>query len=257
MPREYQQKALMYGIIIALVLRFVFIALGAVLISQFSWIFYLFGAFLIYTAINQVREAISKKDEEEDEEYHENTFTSWVRKLVPTTEGFVGNRLVISHGGRLMITPLLLVIIALGSADLMFAFDSIPAIFGLTQEPYLVMAANAFSLLGLRQLFFLIDGLLERLIYLSYGLAVILSFIGFKLINHALHENDLSFLNSGKPIEVVPEPSNLLSLAVIVVTLVVTAVASLLATRAMQRKQGPLSQAVSAESGRRHIPEAD
>ena len=248
-PREYQQKAL--------VLRFAFIALGAVLISQFSWIFYLFGAFLIYTAINQVREAIGKKDEEEDEEYHENTFTSWVRKLVPTTEGFVGNRLVISHGGRLMITPLLLVIIALGSADLMFAFDSIPAIFGLTQEPYLVMAANAFSLLGLRQLFFLIDGLLERLIYLSYGLAVILSFIGFKLINHALHENDLSFLNSGKPIEVVPEPSNLLSLAVIVVTLVVTAVASLLATRAMQRKQGPLSQAVSAESGRRHIPEAD
>ena len=156
-----------------------------------------------------------------------------------------------------MITPLLLVIIALGSADLMFAFDSIPAIFGLTQEPYLVMAANAFSLLGLRQLFFLIDGLLERLIYLSYGLAVILSFIGFKLINHALHENDLPFLNSGKPIEIVPEPSNLLSLAVIVVTLVVTAVASLLATRAMQRKQGPLSQAVSAESARRHIPEAD
>lgn len=256
-PREYQQKALMYGIIIALVLRFVFIALGAVLISQFSWVFYLFGAFLIYTAINQVREANSKKDEEEDEEYHENTFTAWVRKLVPTTEGFVGNRLVISHGGRLMITPLLLVIIALGSADLMFAFDSIPAIFGLTQEPYLVMAANAFSLLGLRQLFFLIDGLLERLIYLSYGLAVILSFIGFKLINHALHENDLFFLNSGKPIEIVPEPSNLLSLAVIVVTLVVTAVASLLATRAMQRKQGPLSQAVSAESARRHIPEAD
>ena len=256
-PREYQQKALMYGIIIALVLRFVFIALGAVLISKFSWIFYLFGAFLIYTAINQVREAIGKKDEEEDEEYHENTFTSWVRKLVPTTEGFVGNRLVISHGRRLMITPLLLVVVALGSADLMFAFDSIPAIFGLTQEPYLVMAANAFSLLGLRQLFFLIDGLLERLIYLSYGLAVILSFIGFKLINHALHENDLSFLNSGNPIEVVPEPSNLLSLAVIVVTLVVTAVTSLLATRAMQRKQGPLSQAVSVESGRRHIPEAD
>lgn len=247
----------MYGIIIALVLRFVFIALGAVLISQFSWVFYLFGAFLIYTAINQVREAIGKKDEEEDEEYHENTFTSWVRKLVPTTEGFVGNRLVISHGRRLMITPLLLVVVALGSADLMFAFDSIPAIFGLTQEPYLVMAANAFSLLGLRQLFFLIDGLLERLIYLSYGLAVILSFIGFKLINHALHENDLSFLNSGKPIEVVPEPSNLLSLAVIVVTLVVTAVTSLLATRAMQRKQGPLSQAVSVESGHRHIPEAD
>ncbi len=129
-PREYQQKALMYGIIIALVLRFVFIALGAVLISQFSWVFYLFGAFLIYTAINQVREGAHKKDEGEDEEYHENTFTAWVRKLVPTTEGFVGNRLVISHGGRLMITPLLLVIIALGSADLMFAFDSIPAIFG-------------------------------------------------------------------------------------------------------------------------------
>ena len=138
----------MYGIIIALVLRFVFIALGAVLISQFSWVFYLFGAFLIYTAINQVREGAHKKDEGEDEEYHENTFTAWVRKLVPTTEGFVGNRLVISHGGRLMITPLLLVIIALGSADLMFAFDSIPAIFGLTQEPYLVMAANAFSLLA-------------------------------------------------------------------------------------------------------------
>jgi possible tellurium resistance protein len=130
-----------------------------------------------------------------------------------------------------MITPLLIVVIALGTADLMFAFDSIPAIFGLTSEPFLVFSATAFSLLGLRQLFFLIDGLLSRLVYLPYGLAVILGFIGLKLINHALHENTLPFIADGRSITFVPEPSTEFSLGLIVVTLLLVAVTSLIHTR--------------------------
>jgi len=154
-----------------------------------------------------------------------------VRRALPTTDGFVGNRLIHRHAGRTMITPMLIAVVALGSADLMFAVDSIPAIFGLTSEPFLVFSATAFSLLGLRQLYFLIDGLLERLVYLPYGLAVILGFIGLKLIDHALRVNSLPLINGGRPVELVPEPSTAVSLLVIVVTLAVVAVASLLRTR--------------------------
>ena len=157
--------------------------------------FYIFGAWLMYTAFSQVREGI---EDEEDDEYKETTFVRIVRKVFPVTDGFLSDKMLHRHAGKTYLTPMLLVIIALGSADIMFAFDSIPAIFGLTNQAYLVFAANAFSLLGLRQLYFLIDGLLEKLVYLHFGLAAILAFIGVKLILHALHENEVPFINGGQ-----------------------------------------------------------
>jgi len=234
-PREYQQKALISGIIIALVLRLVFILVGAALIERFSWIFFIFGAWLLWTAYSQVRQG-SGAGEAEDDDYHENRFVRTIRRIFPVTDGFVGDRFFHRHGGKTYMTPLLLVVFALGSADLMFAFDSIPAIFGLTREPYLVFACNAFALLGLRQLYFLIDGLMQRLVYLHYGLAIILGFIGVKLVLHALHENTLSFLNGGQGFDV-PEIGIPLSLGVIVGTLVITVIASVLRSRSLQRGQ--------------------
>ena len=230
-PRAYQQKALLAGIVIALVLRLVFILAGAALIENFSAIFYVFGAWLIYTAVAQAREGVQRPDEHGAEEYRPSGFVRLVSRVVPMTDGFVGGKVIHRHAGRTMITPMLLCIIAIGTADVMFAVDSIPAIYSLTSEPFLVFSANAFSLLGLRQLYFLIDGLLERLVYLPYGLAVILGFIGLKLIDHALRVNSLPLINGGRPVELVPEPSTAVSLLVIVVTLVVVAVASLLRTR--------------------------
>ena len=230
-PRAYQQKALLAGIVIALALRLVFILAGAALVERFGAVFYVFGALLIGTAVRQVVDARRPDGPDDGAEYADNAVTRLVRRVLPTTDGFVGNRLIHRHAGRTMITPMLLCIIAIGTADVMFAVDSIPAIYSLTAEPYLVFAANAFSLLGLRQLYFLIDGLLERLVYLPYGLAVILGFIGLKLIDHALRVNSLPLINGGRPVELVPEPSTAVSLLVIVVTLVVVAVASLLRTR--------------------------
>ncbi len=230
-PRAYQQKALLAGIVIALALRLVFILAGAALVERFGAVFYVFGALLIGTAVRQVVDAHRPDGPDDGAEYADNAVTRLVRRVLPTTDGFVGNRLIHRHAGRTMITPMLIAVVALGSADLMFAVDSIPAIFGLTSEPFLVFSATAFSLLGLRQLYFLIDGLLERLVYLPYGLAVILGFIGLKLIDHALRVNSLPLINGGRPVELVPEPSTAVSLLVIVVTLVVVAVASLLRTR--------------------------
>ena len=230
-PRAYQQKALLAGIVIALALRLVFILAGAALVERFGAVFYVFGAFLVGTAVRQVVDARRPDGPHDGAEYADNAVTRLVRRVLPTTDGFVGNRLIHRHAGRTMITPMLVAVVALGSADLMFAVDSIPAIFGLTSEPFLVFSATAFSLLGLRQLYFLIDGLLERLVYLPYGLAVILGFIGLKLIDHALRANSLPLINGGRPVRLVPEPSTAVSLLVIVVTLVVVAVASLLRTR--------------------------
>jgi tellurite resistance protein TerC len=223
-PRELQQKVLLFGIAFALVLRTVFILLGAAAIENFSWIFYLFGAFLIWTAWTQARGG----GHSGEENYQENSVLRLTRRVVPTTDEYHGDRLTATLGGRRYITPLAIALVAIGSADILFAVDSIPAIFGLTQETYLVFAANAFALLGLRQLFFLLDGLLDRLVYLAYGLAVILGFIGAKLLIHALHTNQLPFLNGGEHVTVVPEIPTWLSLTVILVTLVVTTVASLL-----------------------------
>ncbi len=221
-PREYQQKVLLTGITIALVLRTVFILIGAAAIANFSWVFYLFGLFLVWTAIAQLRHA-----KDHDEEFTENAVLRFVRRVMPTTDTYVGDRLTTRIDGKRYITPMLIVMIAIGSADLLFAVDSIPAIFGLTEETYLVFAANAFSLLGLRQLFFLVDGLLDRLVYLGYGLAAILGFIGIKLLVHAMHTNELPFINGGEHVTVIPEIPTELSLGVIVVVLTITTAASL------------------------------
>jgi tellurite resistance protein TerC len=223
-PRVLQQQILLIGIILALIFRGVFIALGAVAISQFSWIFYLFGAFLVYTAAKLMR------DTEHDDDA-ENSMVRFARKYLKASDQWDGSRLHTVVNGKRVLTPMILVIIALGTTDLLFALDSIPAIYGLTQEPYLVFTANVFALMGLRQLYFLLGDLLKRLVYLSQGLAFILAFIGVKLILHALHENKLPFINGGAAVHV-PQIPTLLSLAVIVVTLVVTTVASLYRTRA-------------------------
>jgi tellurite resistance protein TerC len=222
-PRKYQQEALMVGIILALIFRGIFIALGAVAINQFSWVFYIFGLFLVYTAWKLV----SGDDDEDD---GDNAVVRFARNHLRTTDRWEGLQLWIKEDGKRLMTPMFLVIVALGTTDLLFALDSIPAIYGLTQEPYLVFTANVFALMGLRQLYFLLGGLLQRLIYLSYGLAFILAFIGVKLILHALHENELPFINGGEHVTV-PEIPTLLSLAVIVVTLAITTVASLRKTR--------------------------
>lgn len=233
-PRKYQQKVLLYGIVIALVMRLIFILVGAAIIEQFAWIFYIFGAWLLYTAYAQVKEGIQGDDE--DDEYKETRLVRMVRKVFPVTDGFLSDKMLHRHAGRTYITPMLIVILALGSTDIMFAFDSIPAIFGLTKEPYLVFAANAFSLLGLRQLYFLIDGLLERLVFLHYGLAAILGFIGVKLILHAMHENDLPFINGGEGFNV-PEVGIPLSLGFIAGTLVLTVIASLIKSKHDEKKE--------------------
>ena len=234
-PRKYQQEVLLAGIVIALVLRLLFILAGAALIENFSWVFYLFGAWLLWTAIAQAREGV-EKPEEHDDGYTPSRFVTLVSRMIPMTDGFVGGKLVHRHAGRTMITPLLLCVIAIGTADVMFAVDSIPAIYSLTAEPYLVFAANAFSLLGLRQLYFLIDGLLDRLVYLHYGLAAILGFIGLKLINHALHTNEVPFINGGRHWDVIAEPSISASLGFIVVTILITVIASVLASRRSRSK---------------------
>ena len=222
-PRELQQKVLLFGITFALALRTVFILVGAAAIENFSWVFYLFGAILIYTAWVQARSG----GHGGEEDFQENAVLRVVRRILPTTEDYHSDRMTVRVDGKRFITPLAVALIAIGSADVIFAVDSIPAIFGLTQETYLVFAANAFSLLGLRQLFFLIDGLLDRLVYLAYGLAVILGFIGAKLVIHALHTNELPFINGGEHVTAIPEISTAVSLGVIVGTLVVTTVASL------------------------------
>jgi tellurite resistance protein TerC len=223
-PRELQQKVLLFGIAFALVLRTVFILVGAAAIENFSWIFYLFGGFLVYTAWAQARSG----GDDHDEDFKENALLRLTRRVLPTTEEYHSDRLTTKVNGKRFITPLFIALIAIGSADILFAVDSIPAIFGLTQETFLVFTANAFALLGLRQLFFLLDGLLDKLVYLAYGLAVILGFIGAKLLIHALHTNELPFINGGEHVTVIPEIPTWLSLAVILVTLAVTTVASLI-----------------------------
>ena len=224
-PRENQQKALLFGIIIALLLRLVFILLGAALVARFSWVFFIFGVWLLWTAFSQIKETATGGGD--DEEYEENAFIRVVRRVLPITDGFIGDRMLYRHGGRTYLTPLFVVVLALGSADLMFAFDSIPAIFGITSQAFLVFACNVFALMGLRQLFFLVDALLGKLVYLGYGLGVILSFIGIKLILEALHANKLPFINGGRGVEWAPEISVSVSLGVIVMTLMITVIASL------------------------------
>ena len=231
-PRQYQQTALMVGIIMALIMRGIFIAVGAAAINNFSWIFYLFGAFLVYTAVK-----LAKEGSEDEDEFEENRLIKWVENRLPATKEYHGTKLWIVDNGKRLITPMLIVMLALGTTDLLFALDSIPAIYGLTKEPYLVLTANIFALMGLRQLYFLIGGLLERLVYLSYGLAFLLGFIGVKLVLHALHENELPFINGGEHVGWAPDIPISISLGVILGTLVVTTVVSLLASRKESREE--------------------
>ncbi len=226
-PRQYQQTALMIGIVLALVMRAAFIIVGAAAINQFSWVFYIFGLFLVYTAMKLAGEG----QHDDTEEFEENKLVKFAETHLPATSEWHGTKLTIKEGGKRLITPMFLVVLALGTTDLLFALDSIPAIYGLTKDPYLVFTANMFALMGLRQLYFLIGGLLQRLIYLSYGLAFLLAFIGVKLVLHAMHENELPFINGGEHITWAPDIPIWFSLIVIVGTLAVTAVVSLAATR--------------------------
>ncbi len=212
-PKKYQQEALMVGIILALIFRGIFIAVGYQLINNFSWVFYLFGAFLLYTAYGLVKSYRSHEDEHPEN----NRLITYAQSHLNVGEEFRGLKLWWQEDGKRVVSPMLIVVIALGFTDIMFALDSIPAIFGITQEPYLVLTANVFALMGLRQLYFLLGGLLKRLVYLSLGLSFILAWIGVKLVVHAMHEGHLIDF----------EIPTLLSLAVILVTLAVTAIASL------------------------------
>src|SRR4051812_11407404 len=188
-PRQFQQKVLLIGIVLALVMRGAFIAAGAALIAQFSWVFYIFGAFLVYTAIT-----LLKQGENDEDDFKENILIRWSKRALPLSSSFGDGKLttVAAVTGKRLFTPMLIVMIAIGTTDLIFALDSIPAIFGITKEPYLVFTANVFALMGLRQLYFLLGGLLERLVYLNIGLAVVLAFIGVKLFLEALHTNTIS-----------------------------------------------------------------
>ncbi len=230
-PRIYQQKVLLIGIVLALLMRGGFIAVGAALISQFSWVFYIFGAFLIYTAINLARQGDSDEDD-----FSENLLIRWSRRALPISRDYDGAKLTTYEQGRRVFTPMLVVMIAIGTTDLIFALDSIPAIFGITTEAYLVFTANVFALMGLRQLYFLLGGLLDRLIYLSYGLAVVLGFIGVKLVLEALADNSLPFVNEGEHVGWAPHIPTWLSLTVILGTLTLATVASLVKSSRDRRR---------------------
>lgn len=234
-PRHLQAQALLVGIVLALILRGIFIALGAAAIERFSWVFYIFGIFLVYTAFLLVWDTF--KDDEEDK-VPGGKIVALIKKRFRTVDEYHGTKLTIVKNGHRYITPLLMVMIAIGFTDILFALDSIPAVYGLTKEPYIVFMANAFALLGLRQLYFLLSGLMERLKYLAIGLSIILGWIGVKLVIHALHKNELPFINGGEYVTAVPEISTELSLGVIISTLFITTIISLIATAKDKNGEG-------------------
>jgi tellurite resistance protein TerC len=246
-PRRYQQEVLMVGIIIALILRGAFILVGATIIENFSPIFYLFGAFLVYTAIRQAFPG----DDHDDDTQKENLIVRTLRRVLPMSDSYDGKKVITRVNGKKLFTPMIIVFVAIGVTDLLFAIDSIPAIFGITQSPFIVFTANLFALMGLRQLYFLLGDLLDRLKYLHYGIAFILAFIGVKLVFHAMHVNELSFLNGGEPIEWAPEISTWVSLAVIVLSMAVATIASLVAARGESSSAGAQDAAaeVAGEKG--------
>ena len=214
-PAEHQHRALTFGILLALVMRALFIALGAALLSLFSFMFLIFGLLLIATAVQLFRHR------DKDPSVEDNVLVAVARRRLPFTDRYDEGRLVTWRDGRRMLTPLSLVLVTIGTTDILFALDSIPAIFGVSREGFIVFAANAFALLGLRALYFLVSGLLDRLVYLSTGLALILAFIGVKLALHYAHLQADS----------VPEIGTGTSLAVIVAVLAITTIASVLKTR--------------------------
>ncbi|MDO4760762.1 MAG: TerC family protein [Corynebacterium sp.] len=226
-PRKYQQKVLLIGIALALVFRLAFIMAGAAVINLWSDVFYLFGIFLLYTAIKLIIDEIREQPETDPNDM-------WViktlRRVIPVTAGYEKDHLYVHKKGQFALTPLFVALVAIGMIDIMFALDSIPAIYGITTEPYIVFTTNAFALLGLRQMYFLLDGLLDRLVYLPYGLGAVLGFIGVKLLLHALHENKLAFVNGGQPVHVFEIPT-IWSLIVIVSILAVAVIASVIKTK--------------------------
>lgn len=226
-PKVLQKYVLGVGIAVALIFRGLFILIGAAIISRFTWVFFLFGAFLIYTAIQLVI-----GEDHDDDQFRENGFIRVLRKVVPISDEYNGRKLRVVHEGVKHWTPLLIVFLTIGTTDVMFAFDSIPAIFGLTKDPFIVFTSNVFALLGLQQLYFLLGALLDKLVYLPVGLSIVLGFIGIKLILEALHGNTLPFINGGHPVESIPEIPTWLSLVVIVLAIGGAALASVLKMRA-------------------------
>lgn len=244
-PKMYQQKVLLIGIAIALIMRGIFIAVGATLISNFSWIFYIFGALLLVLAY---RQAFASHETDPQN----IGIVKFARRHLPFVDKYHGDKLSVKIDGKRFFTPMLLVIVAIGFVDLIFAVDSIPAIYGLTEEAYIVFTANAFALMGLRQLYFLIGGLLERLIYLAQGLAVILAFIGLKLISHALKINELPFINGGEPVKWVPEIPIWFSLGFIATTITVATVLSLWKTRRNALMADAAAESAANETSDKH-----
>ncbi|MFJ2032487.1 TerC family protein [Streptosporangium sp. NPDC087985] len=234
-PKIHQHRVLLVGVLMALFMRGAFIAVGAAALASFGWLFYVFGLFLIYTAVQIIRQ-----HGQDESEFTENAVLRWARRMLPHTDDYVGSKITVKVDGKRMVTPLLIVMVAIGTTDLLFALDSIPAIFGLTTDAFIVFSANAFALMGLRQLYFLLGGLLQRLVYLSYGLAVILSFIGVKLILEALHSSGVSWA---------PEVPIWLSLSIIGVTMVITTVTSLIKIRRDGRESKGITPSASGTEG--------
>ena len=224
-PRKYQQQVLMIGILLAIVFRGAFILLGAALIASFSWIFYVFGAFLVVVGVQQFFSGRS------DDVERESKLIAFLSQRLDVVNEYDGLKLRIQHQGRKAFTPVIVVLIALGTADVIFAVDSIPAIYGITESPFIVFTANVFALMGLRQLYFLLGHLIDKLEYLHWGIAFILTFIGLKLVFHALHENELPFLNGGENILWAPDIGTWESLIVIVAAMAVAVIASVFKLR--------------------------
>lgn len=238
-PRKYQQKVLLIGIVLALACRLVFILLGAAIIAAWSDVFYVFALFLLYTAAKLIWDEANDVPETDP---NDMLIIKWLRKVIHVTPRYHGDRLTYREesgpkAGKQALTPLFVALVAIGLIDVMFAFDSIPAIYGITSEPFLVFSTNAFALMGLRQMYFLLDGLLDRLVFLAYGLGFILAFIGVKLLLHALHENNVPFINGGEDVPV-PEIPTVLSLAIIVGTLAVTIIASIIKNKRDENQGG-------------------
>jgi len=234
-PKKYQQEILMIGILLAIVFRGIFILLGAALIASFSWIFYIFGAFLVVVGIQQFRSG------REDDVERENKLINFLTKRLDMTDQFHGMKIRVTIDGKKLFTPLLVVFVAIGTADVIFAVDSIPAIYGITKSPFIVFTANVFALMGLRQLYFLLGHLIDKLAYLHFGIAFILTFIGFKLVSHALHENDLPFINNGEHVLWAPDIGTWESLIVIVVSMTIAVVASVIKLRSDRKKDPTLT----------------
>ena len=250
-PHAYQQRALMIGIVLALIFRGIFILVGAVVIERFIAVFFIFGAWLIWTAWQQVKPG-------GEDHGGDSWLIRQVKRVMPISEEYDGGKMRTVVDGKRMWTPFLLVIVSLGTTDLLFALDSIPAIFGITQSPFIVFTANVFALMGLRQLYFLLGGLLERLVYLKYGIAAILAFIGVKLILHALHENSLAFINDGEPVTAVPAISTSTSLIFIVSAMAIATIASVVKAQRDAKAAGVKlrfgAAEVATESDRDDLP---